>query len=144
MNYTQLKKDLKEKLKNNVTNNALSCHNHQDKPVPCSGGHCELKSGGDSNFHRRCSSSLGSFIEISTMTVDDESVESMFTYYCDRNLCNDDSTSREVRQLLKDAELLKPRGVAMSGSTMNTMASTFASTVTLITMSIMASTLGLF
>ena len=120
-NYTQLIKDLQGQLLGNVSASArLLCHASPNQLVSCLRGMCELSSGGGSSFVRRCRQGVSEpQIQISSRTVDNDSVESMFTYHCNKNSCNDEIVGNEVRKRLNETGLLRPRGVGLPESAGN-------------------------
>ena len=110
MKHAELRKKLQQRLhspQSNVVN--LTCSNDRGQTIFCLNGSCRLIRRGLSHLGRSCVSQndntnpLGVFIESDTTA--GSTVETMFTYACNKPMCNSIETSAYVQDLLEQYEL---------------------------------------
>ncbi|CAF1221587.1 unnamed protein product [Adineta steineri] len=87
----------------------LTCSNNQDESVPCPNGFCRLIRGDESHVDRSCvSQGLGinpSGIFIQSNTEGRSNTTTIFTYACNKPMCNGAETDAYVKQLIDEYEL---------------------------------------
>jgi len=119
--HVELRAKLRERLYSvqlNVHN--LTCSNNQGQTVLCPNGFCRLIRRGISNVDRICvsqgtgSNPSGIIIQLDSM--DGFNNETMFTYACNKPMCNGVETDAQVQQLLQQY-VVSPTSVTMSLAT---------------------------
>ena len=83
----------------------LTCADNQGKPVACPGGFCQLAASGTTQVDRKCVPA-GSVKNPYGLLIGSGFAEqpnaNVYSYTCNRDLCNDGETWKQVQKILRD------------------------------------------